>query len=99
MIVLALLAPIRDSDLPILMSPSAYVPGATWIVSPALAAATAAAIVLKQLPLPGFTHSVAPAADCKFPAIATTPATIKSRNDHLLEFIATSLVCFISLGS
>jgi hypothetical protein len=33
MIVLALLAPINDSDLPIMTS-SEYVPGATWIVSP-----------------------------------------------------------------
>src|SRR6516164_2023614 len=88
MIVLALLAPISDSDLP-MTTPSRYFPCAAWIASPGLAAATAAVTVLKQPLLPGFTHSVAAAANWEFPAISVAPAAISNTHDQVLVFIAT----------
>src|SRR5580698_5115142 len=62
MIVVALPAPINASVL-VTSTSSLYVPAATWMVSPAEAAATAAPIVLWHPDAPvAFTHSVAAAA-------------------------------------
>src|SRR5882724_8714485 len=57
MIVVALPAPIRASDL-LIVTTSLYVPAATWTVSPAAAAVIAAAIVALQ-PVPEPTQKVA----------------------------------------
>src|SRR5260370_7635716 len=89
MMVLLRLAPISDSDFPITMSPSMYFPDATWIVSPALAAATAAPLVAKQPPLPlGFTQSVAAAAaNWDFLPITFKLAALPTNPYHILVFI------------
>src|ERR1019366_1661307 len=78
MVVFSGLSPMRESGFWMWTS-SAYMPAETVIVSPLLAAVTAAEIVVKQPDLPcGLTHSVAASAEV---AIARVKVTAKMAED------------------
>src|SRR3989454_11865136 len=77
---------------PSIMTCSAYVPGATLMVSPSWAASTAAWMELKQVPVPrGLTHRVAA---CTVPPPKANRVAISAtivETVRLLIFIADSL--------